>query len=40
MKDKLKNALKAAVIAFIGALSGAAVVPDLLQSILKALHLN
>ncbi len=35
MKDKLKVALKAALVAFFGALGGGAFAPQLIQEILK-----
>jgi hypothetical protein len=34
MKEKLRLALKAAVIAFVGAIAGGAVAPDLIQAVL------
>jgi len=40
MKDKLKLALKAAIVAFIGAIAGGAVAPDAIKMILALLGLQ
>lgn len=39
MKDKLKIAVRAAIIAFVGALAGGAVAPDMIQYVLKLIGL-
>lgn len=39
MKDRLKLAIRAAIIAFIGALLGAAIAPHQLEVVLKLLGL-